>query len=164
MWSSHLNKLLAQLNEVDSREPRLERATPPACSHRGSFRFGYSPLFTVDCPYPPSQTAPASVCTPFQQHTRHGDGTSSGGNSEGRSSVSREGKRDPPSLSFITQVSTRPAIFLSLPPSSFVRDLASTGCFVEPGTVQTTPTDRCPLYVTAALACAGGRRRTTADR
>lgn len=73
VWSSHLNKLLAQLNEVDSREPRLERATPPACSHRGSFRFGYPPLFTVDCPYPPLK--PHQLLCVYRSNNTHTTGT-----------------------------------------------------------------------------------------
>lgn len=73
VWSSHLNKLLAQLNEVDSREPRLERATLPACSHRGSFRFGYPPLFTVDCPYHPLK--PHQLLCVYRSANIHTTGT-----------------------------------------------------------------------------------------
>lgn len=182
VWSSLLNKLLAQLNEVDSREPRLERAsTSPLSPPRlallplaSTFHRGLS----IHPPLSLSKRTSFCVCAvSTRAHSRHGDGSSGGGgNSEGRSSVSRHGKQDPPSLSFITQVSSRPAIFLP-PLFSFVTDLAVAGWlfFSSRGAKKTKQNKNGSDYyrqmpslrhrsLGSCLGGGGGQRRTNAER
>lgn len=129
MWSSHLSKLLAQLNEVDSREPRLERASTSCLSPPRLVPLRLAQTFHRRLSLSLSLKPHELLCV-YRYNTPRTNttGTAAAIETATDAGVCRKGKRDPPSLSFITQVSTRPAIFLP-PLHSYVTDLASTGGF-----------------------------------